>query len=89
MSEFKIGDRVVVNESETYPWFNGHCGTIVCQRQVELWGIDFDESILDLFGYGHTCRGSARPGHGWFMVAPSLDLIPLDSVSIPDVADLL
>lgn len=89
MPEFKIGDRVVVNESTIYPWLNGHCGTIVCQREVGFWGVDFDESILNLFERGHTCRGSARPGHGWFVPEFCLDPIPLDSVSLPDVTDLL
>lgn len=88
MSEFKIGDRVVVNAWSPYSRLHGHCGTVVSDRDGYDYGVEFDECIYPLLGYGHSCCGFAKPGHGWYLTSNCLDPI-FKPVSLPDVTDLL
>lgn len=89
MSKFEVGDRVVVNKRTPFSELYGRCGVVVGFRGYDFYGVEFDECIRKQLGYGHTCRGVAKPGHGWYLLSSCLDPIPLDSVSLPDVTKLL
>ena len=61
MSEVKVGDRVRAIHDDRDRRLEGKIGTVV---EVEgcCVGVDFDSEID-----GHTCGGSARMGHGWYL----------------------
>ena len=70
MREFSVGDRVKVVLLALNGWrLTGKTGTVVrIGRDV---GVDFDNHIS-----GHDCRGAAKNGHGWYVDASCLKLIP-------------
>ena len=85
MPRFEIGDRVICTKpSDGNIRVVGISGTVVRQSvelQIDKPGVYFDE-----FVDGHTARGNAPDGFGWFCYANDLEPEPpLDAFPIPEI----
>lgn len=74
--EFKVGDRVKVNEKAYSNWENlkekgVDLGTVIAYNNKDSIGIEFDKN----FG-GHNCgKNDCKYGHGWWLNDREIELV--------------
>ena len=74
--EFKVGDRVKVNENGLCGWevlreYDVDLGTVVVYNNKDSIGIEFDKH----FG-GHNCGvKNCKDGHGWWLTDREIELV--------------
>lgn len=73
--EFKVGDRVKVNEIGLEAWgalkrHNVDFGTVIVYENKDEIGIEFDKD----FG-GHDCWNKGKNGHCWWLTEREIELI--------------
>ena len=72
MTKFKVGDRVRYISKFDEELFN-KVGTVkVLDKVSPSIGVEFDDKF-----YGHTCDGTCKEGHGWWL-SPN-DLVKIGS----------
>ena len=79
--KFNMGDRVYArcdNPSDNKSIRTGDTGTVIVVHQFRLdhdkdqIGVRWDSEIID----GHSLRGKCDMGHGWYVYADKLEIIP-------------
>ena len=73
--EFKVGDRVRVNEIGLREWDileneGVDLGTVIVYNNKDSIGIQFDKN----FG-GHDCGGKGKNGHSWWLTDREIELV--------------
>ncbi|OME54075.1 hypothetical protein BSK59_15960 [Paenibacillus odorifer] len=79
MSKFKVGDRVVVTNSQDLAK-KGMVGKIVVEHDHNnMFGVEFDEYMS-----GHSILGKCKNGHGWNVYGKNIELIKQEVTIVED-----